>query len=437
MNKYPYTDFHELNLDWLLCEFKKLKGDYANFKDEFYEWLREYFEKYGIPDALNAERYSYTGTAGALYVYIACNSGDDNNDGKSASTPVKTVKRALEIGARYHNDYRIEFVESGTYKWEPLVITAQAMHIHASAAGVVIESDRDIVFYNTHLNVLADETRPVRFTFNPEFSGTPRMYFDGGQVNIANCTIDGLLRFNGCGAELTNCTFSHVSVRRGGTCQMIDCKLKNPYADNIAAFDLQNGQMFLYNSFKITATRNSNAHFINSIGSNFRCQVSLDNPNNVTFANGTRMITGELLIPNAYYNQLKALGDVSLSTTMLTNISDVGTVERLVGSYVPSVPTQYVPIQTIHLDPGSYVINATLVSQVAIPNDTNIVSVLHITQGNESVSRDDIKASSRYQKNLSGLVNTAEPLDIEVRIRYDGESLSFSSDTKIMTIRTY
>ena len=27
-NKYPYTDFSELNLDWFLEEFKKLKEDW-------------------------------------------------------------------------------------------------------------------------------------------------------------------------------------------------------------------------------------------------------------------------------------------------------------------------------------------------------------------------------------------------------------------------
>lgn len=29
INKYPYTDFHELNLDWILGQMKKLESDYA------------------------------------------------------------------------------------------------------------------------------------------------------------------------------------------------------------------------------------------------------------------------------------------------------------------------------------------------------------------------------------------------------------------------
>ena len=32
INKYPYTDFHELNLDWILREIRKLHHDYDEFK---------------------------------------------------------------------------------------------------------------------------------------------------------------------------------------------------------------------------------------------------------------------------------------------------------------------------------------------------------------------------------------------------------------------
>ena len=39
-NKYPYTDFHELNLDWLLKEYKRLKEEIEKIKEEIKE-LRE------------------------------------------------------------------------------------------------------------------------------------------------------------------------------------------------------------------------------------------------------------------------------------------------------------------------------------------------------------------------------------------------------------
>lgn len=62
-NKYPYTDFHELNLDWLLCQFKNLVADWDAFEAEMrakYEELRhdmnalmEYMYEH-FQDAVNA-----------------------------------------------------------------------------------------------------------------------------------------------------------------------------------------------------------------------------------------------------------------------------------------------------------------------------------------------------------------------------------------------
>lgn len=32
LNKYPYTDFHEMNLDWILCQLKRITKDIQDFK---------------------------------------------------------------------------------------------------------------------------------------------------------------------------------------------------------------------------------------------------------------------------------------------------------------------------------------------------------------------------------------------------------------------
>lgn len=38
-NKYPYTDFHELNLDWVLNEISTLETDYKDFRDDVTEQM--------------------------------------------------------------------------------------------------------------------------------------------------------------------------------------------------------------------------------------------------------------------------------------------------------------------------------------------------------------------------------------------------------------
>lgn len=50
-NKYPYTDFHELNLDWLISSFKKLLDEYQGIVD----WIENDAKNYN--DFLNRLAY--------------------------------------------------------------------------------------------------------------------------------------------------------------------------------------------------------------------------------------------------------------------------------------------------------------------------------------------------------------------------------------------
>ena len=50
-NKYPYTDFHELNLDWFMGEFKKLVAEWEETKGEWntlHDYVQNYFENLNV-----------------------------------------------------------------------------------------------------------------------------------------------------------------------------------------------------------------------------------------------------------------------------------------------------------------------------------------------------------------------------------------------------
>lgn len=55
-NKYPYTDFHELNLDWFLAEFKKVH-DHVDSLDatvhQFTEFVTNYFNNLDVQEEIN------------------------------------------------------------------------------------------------------------------------------------------------------------------------------------------------------------------------------------------------------------------------------------------------------------------------------------------------------------------------------------------------
>ena len=50
-NKYPYTDFHELNLDWFMGEFKKLVAEWEETKGEWntlHDYVQNYFNNLNV-----------------------------------------------------------------------------------------------------------------------------------------------------------------------------------------------------------------------------------------------------------------------------------------------------------------------------------------------------------------------------------------------------
>lgn len=62
-NKYPYTDFHELNLDWILERVKKLTEDWAATLEEWnsteeqwqqlYDYVHDYFDNLNVQTEIN------------------------------------------------------------------------------------------------------------------------------------------------------------------------------------------------------------------------------------------------------------------------------------------------------------------------------------------------------------------------------------------------
>ena len=56
VNKYPYTDFHELNLDWFLAEFKKVTDKVTTLDatvQQFTEFVTNYFDNLDVQEEIN------------------------------------------------------------------------------------------------------------------------------------------------------------------------------------------------------------------------------------------------------------------------------------------------------------------------------------------------------------------------------------------------
>lgn len=70
-NRYPYTDFHELNLDWFLEEFKKVMDNNATLEQtvqQFTDFVTNYFDNLNVQEEVNLKlnEMAADGTLSAL-----------------------------------------------------------------------------------------------------------------------------------------------------------------------------------------------------------------------------------------------------------------------------------------------------------------------------------------------------------------------------------
>lgn len=68
-NEYPYTDFHEMNLDWIISKVKELDKKVGESLEEY---IKEYVDKHLDKFALNA---TYDEPTETLTLYL--DRGDD------------------------------------------------------------------------------------------------------------------------------------------------------------------------------------------------------------------------------------------------------------------------------------------------------------------------------------------------------------------------
>lgn len=227
--EFPYTNFHELNLDWILKEMKELdqnvkdliSADIIKYADPIQWSILTAYEKYTI--VLDSSYNAYmsmqdvpAGTAltdtaywqqiGDLYGYLEDQgitqqvrakkhfrfhvngtTGSDNNDGMSAGTAFKTLEKFMSMSKKY-TEIRCYIEAAGTYKLSDIWnISGCSLHINATVPGVVIQLSTDgnnqFSFYSGHIN-LQGKSASEKLTI----TAPPSVGIDYGDIYSDGCT---------------------------------------------------------------------------------------------------------------------------------------------------------------------------------------------------------------------------------------------------------
>lgn len=198
---FPYTNFHELNLDWILKEVKNWEHVYDGIPAE----IDKYIANVSIP---------HLHTTNGFYIYVGAVTGDDMNDGLVPERPVKTLEQAFKIFNGHTALANIYLIEPGEYLIPYATIAACELHIIARAGGITInwlEDDSNTTlktFYNCylHLGGYGDGST----VFHISGTGNDTCYIEGGKIYAKNITFNtGGCNFGTTGAfaSFVDCTF--------------------------------------------------------------------------------------------------------------------------------------------------------------------------------------------------------------------------------------
>lgn len=116
-DQFPYTNFHELNLDWILGQMKNVEGYVKNIEGVIGETTRKMIENLYEKGLLTTP-------------YNIISNGADNTGVKDASTIIQTVL----------DTFKICFIPNGTYKLEkPIMVDSGMLILGESATDAILK----------------------------------------------------------------------------------------------------------------------------------------------------------------------------------------------------------------------------------------------------------------------------------------------------------
>lgn len=203
-NHWPYTNLHELNLDWLLGKVRKTEDEVKEAietaqkaYDEMPEEVREVVEDIvttgelkEILEEIVEEGIPHYNATYHVGIWIDDINGSDDNDGLSSDKPVKTLQKAFDVMARKSDGAYMHIISSGNYTINYPVISGAMLHLNVEAPNVTIywldvdDTGWTKAFYSDYIHLGGYEDGSTRF----HIRGTKNAYLESGKLFARNIT---------------------------------------------------------------------------------------------------------------------------------------------------------------------------------------------------------------------------------------------------------
>ena len=186
----------------------------------------------------------YTFYHNYIYYYVDGINGNDDNDGLSKNTPVKTIEKIFDLTNKGANDLRINILSAGIYTLTKNVFSGLNTHIAGSVDGVILYFS-----FNQPIPIYLSNCNWSNITIR-NYNGQ-RIYFDNCVTTFNNVIFEsGVTGFYGGYCDHLNCTFGRVQYFCcNGQCNGITITLGT---NNAPAINIDRGaNMMIYNSLNL------------------------------------------------------------------------------------------------------------------------------------------------------------------------------------------
>lgn len=234
--------------------------------------------------------------------FVNDETGNDSNEG-SSTHPVKTINKAMELGFKTGNEFRIA-LGSGSYSLTGRTITGACIHIFASSPNTSLTLEQ-MAFYNCHINFQGSSSNKFTILCSDLSKG---WYADDGLAIFKYVDMNCHYSQNAGACYFDNCIIHDVKVNYADS-RLINTSIGNSLGRTTSIYEQQGGSLYIDSGFVCEQTQSVDCLLnLKGVFANIRCSKT----GNSSFTTGINIDGSQIIststILSSYGSKTKSNG---------------------------------------------------------------------------------------------------------------------------------